>query len=247
MISARQLSEKVMKVDDKRKIETLQKTRLFGGLHPDELVPLLKKCREFLFESGELVFSAGDPSTGLFVVITGRTRALRHGSDGREQIIHEDGPAATFPEVAVFDDGPYPSSVVAIEESKLLFLPKEEVRRFCLDHPQVALAALRLLSTRLRRTTRMVEGLALRSVTQRIGEYLMSQADEQIVTGKPPPEFTLVHSNQEIADLVGTVREVVSRSFAKLQHYGWIDKTGRRVRILNRAALDGYSRGEDFD
>lgn len=232
---------------DERRIRTLSETELFGRLSPTEFAPLLERCREVRFEPGDLVFSAGEPSRGLFVVMSGRTRAFRHGSDGREQIIHEDGPSATFPEVAVFDDGPYPSSVVAVEVSELLFLPKDEVRQFCVNHPAAALAALRLLSTRLRRTTRMVEGFALRNVSQRIGEYLLNRARERSAGGELPLEFTLAHTNQEIADSVGTVREVVSRSFTKLQQFGWVAKTGRRVRIQNYAALEGYSQGEDYD
>jgi CRP-like cAMP-binding protein len=232
---------------DERRIKALSKTALFGLLSPGELTPLLERCREVHFEPGDLIFSAGEVSRGLFVVMSGKTRAFRHGSDGREQIIHEDGPSATFPEVAVFDDGPYPSSVVAIQVSELLFLPKDEVRRFCVHHPVVALAALKLLSTRLRRATRMVEGFALRNVSQRIGEYLLTQSRERSGGGELLLEFTLAHTNQEIADSVGTVREVVSRSFSKLQKFGWVDKTGRRVRIQNYAALEGYSQGEDSE
>lgn len=225
----------------------LAETRLFGRLASEDLRPLLRSCREFRFEAGDLVFSLGEPSRGLFVVMSGRTRAFRHGTDGREQIIHEDGPSGTFPEVAVFDDGPYPSSVVAVEVSELLFLPKADVRQFCIEHPAVALAALQLLSTRLRRTTHMVEGFALRSVSQRIGEYLLSQARARSLGGQMPAEFSLAHTNQEIADSVGTVREVVSRSFAKLQKFGWVVKSGRRVQIQNYNALEGYSLGEDSD
>ncbi len=232
---------------DEHRIRVLSETALFGRLSPDELTPLLERCREVHFEPGDLIFSAGEVSRGLFVVMSGRTRAFRHGSDGREQIIHEDGPAATFPEVAVFDDGPYPSSVVAVEVSELLFLPKNEVRQFCVNHPAAALAALKLLSARLRRTTRMVEGFALRNVSQRIGEYLLNRARELSAGGELPMEFTLAHTNQEIADSVGTVREVVSRSFSKLQQFGWVVKTGRRVCIRNYAALEGYSQGEDSD
>jgi len=230
-----------------RRINALSNTALFGRLSADELRPLLKKCRELHFEPGDLIFSAGDQSRGLFVVISGRTRAFRHGSDGREQIIHEDGPSATFPEVAVFDGGPYPSSVIAVEVSELLFLPREVILTCCMNHPEVALSALELLSSRLRKTTSMVEGFALRTVTQRIGDYLLAQARERSEGRGLPLEFLLPHTNQEIADSVGTVREVVSRSFSKLQQFGWIVKKGRRIRIHNYPALEGYSQGEDSD
>jgi CRP/FNR family transcriptional regulator len=222
------------------KIEGLQKTALFKGLTADELTPLLSRSNVVDLKAGEILFLAGDPSTGLFVVLNGRTRAFRHSPDGREQIIHEDEPGSTFPEVSVFDDGPYPSSVVAVEDSQLLSIPKEEVRRFCLLFPQVALAALAVLSRRLRNATGMVEHLALREVTQRLAEYLLNR----LQTNRTGKEFELDHTNQEIADLIGSVREVVSRGFARLQKHGWIEKRGRRVVVVDEPGLSAYVHGD---
>ncbi len=145
--------------------------------------------------------------------------------------------------MAVFDDGPYPSSVVAVEDSLLLFIPKQEVRAFCLRHPGTALRALRILSGRLRRATGMVEDLSLRDVSQRLAEYVLGEAKKQ-AGAERPQVVELVHSNQEIGDLIGTVREVVSRSFAKLQRRGWIRKQGHRVEILDEAGLVGHVEGE---
>ncbi|MCW4055777.1 MAG: Crp/Fnr family transcriptional regulator [Candidatus Bathyarchaeota archaeon] len=223
-----------------QKLSAIKKTRLFGILAEKALEDLVSRCREVFLEAGELLFSAGEPSKGLYVVVSGRTRAFRHGSDGREQIMHEDGPGATFPEVAVFDDGPYPSSVTAVQDAQLLFLPKSEVRRFCLAHPEMALSALELLSFRLRRATGMVEGFALKDVPQRLGEYLLSEMKRQ---ESDREDLELPHNNQEIADLIGTVREVVSRSFRRLQQNELIEKDRRIVRISHperlRAFVDG--------
>ncbi|MFZ0430776.1 MAG: Crp/Fnr family transcriptional regulator [Acidobacteriota bacterium] len=225
------------------RLTVLSSTRLFGDGEPKDLLELASVASERRLAGGAYLFSAGDPSRGLFVVVTGRTRAVRHGIDGREQIIHEDGPGSTFPEVAVFDDGPYPSSVVAVEDSLLLFIPKQEVRAFCLRHPGTALRALRILSGRLRRATGMVEDLSLRDVSQRLAEYVLGEARKQAGAGRPQV-VELVHSNQEIGDLIGTVREVVSRSFAKLQRRGWIRKQGHCVEILDEAGLVGHVEGE---
>lgn len=223
-------------------IDLLASTRLFAGMGSEELGELTAGASERRLAADEFLFFAGDPSEGLFVVITGKTRAVRHGVDGREQVIHEDGPGSTYPEVAVFDDGPYPSSVVAVEDSRLLFIPKKEVRQFCLRHPDAALYALRILSGRLRRATGMVEDLSLRDVSQRLSEYVLKEAAKQ-GSSERPGVFELVHSNQEIGELIGTVREVVSRSFAKLQREGWIRKEGRRIEILDADGLMDHVEG----
>ena len=217
----------------------LLQTSLFGAVSAQDLEPLIEQSRLVECEAGEILFSAGDPSRGLYLVLSGRTRAYRHGPDAREQVIHEDPPGSTFPEVAVFDGEPYPSTVVAVERSRLLFLPSRLVLQFCLDHPEVALSALRSLSSRLRRATGMVEGFALRDVSQRLAEYLLKEWNR---LGDRDP-FQLRHSNQEIADSIGTVREVVSRSFAKLQRMGWIRKEARAVEILDPTALQEHAEG----
>ncbi len=223
---------------------------LFEAVPVSDLVRLADRCREVAVPAGSVLFLAGDPPAALYVVVSGRTRAVRQSPGGREQIIHEDGPGSTFPEVAVFDGGPYPSTVVAVEDSRLLAIPREEVIEFCRRHPEVALAALRLLSRRLRKAAGMVEGLGLRDVSQRLCEYLLREAGVPVgsvsTAGVQPgrrarrPEpvrLVLAHSNQEIADLIGSVREVVSRTFSRLQHLGWIARRGRQIDLLDLEAL----------
>jgi len=224
------------------KIDALQATEFFRNMTPEALKSLAERAEVRKLDAGEFLFSAGEPCRGLFVVVDGWTRAFRHGADGREQVIHEDGPGSTFPEVAVFDDGPYPSTVVAAYDTTLLFLRKEDIKRFCLAHPEAALSALRILSRRLRRATGMVERFALLEVSQRVAGYLI----QQVPPGdwRKSVELELKHTNQDIADRVGTVREVVSRAFANFQRRGWLEKENRIVRIKDIEALKRYAAGE---
>jgi CRP-like cAMP-binding protein len=226
------------------KPDVLRSTELFGDADAEALDRLAGQSQVCRLASGDLLFSAGETCLGLFVVAEGSTRALRHGADGREQVIHEDGPGSTFPEVAVFDDGPYPSTVIAATDSVLLFLKKEDVRRFCLAHPETALSALRILSRRLRRATAMVERFALLEVSQRLAAYLLQQIPRDRVRIGSPLEFQLEHTNQDIADRVGTVREVVSRAFAGFQRKGWLTKENRRIVVHNLEALQHHAFGE---
>lgn len=214
------------------RLQALLQTELFRDLDAEHLLPLVRQTREITLPAGGILFSAGEPAEGLFVVCSGRTKAVRQAWDGREQVIHEDGPGRTFPEVAVFDGGPYPSTVVAVEPSRLLLIPRSAVLDFCRRHPEVALRALHILSQRLRRAASLAEDLALRDVSQRLADYLLEEARRA-----GSRSFALRHSNQEIAELIGSVREVVSRTFARLQRCGWIEKSGRRVRLLDPEKL----------
>ena len=225
------------------KVDALRATELFRVAPPSILGSLAARAEFRKLSAGEVLFSAGEPCRGLYVVVEGWTRAVRHGADGREQVIHEDGPGSTFPEVAVFDDGPCPSTVSATHDSVLLFIRKEEVRRFCLAHPEVALSALRILSRRLRRATGMIERFALAEVAQRVAQYLVEQFAATSKTN--PLELELSHTNQEIADRVGTAREVVSRSFTSFQKKGWLQKDNRKIRILDLEALKRFAAGEE--
>jgi CRP/FNR family transcriptional regulator len=224
---------------DDFKVKALKKTILFKDISEQDLQELIPFSRIIRLEIQQILFSAGQRCEGLFVVLKGRTRAVRHGTDGREQVIHEDGPYSTYPEVAVFDNGPCPSTVIALEESDLLLIPKVRVIQFCLQHPQVALAALRVISKRLRKTAGMVEDLSLKGVSQRLAEFLLEQAH----SCDTEANLVLMHSNQEIADTIGSVREVVSRAFSKMQRNKWIEKDGRFVKILDQPALEEHIHG----
>jgi len=226
------------------KVEALRATELLKSQSESVLEALAPRCLVVRKAPGDTLFVAGEPCRGLYVVATGRTRAFRHGADGREQVIHEDTPGATFPEVAVFDNGPYPSTVTAVEDSVLLFIPKEQVHSLCLAHPEVALSALKILAKRLRKATGMVERLALLEVSQRAAEYLVQQIPTEKLHARGPVQIVIDHNNQEIADRIGTVREVVSRSFARLQKKGWVKREGRKVTIIDLDALRRHAAGE---
>ena len=118
---------------------------------------------------------AGEEARGLYVIAEGAVRAFRESIDGREQVIHVERAGATIAEVPMFDDGAYPSTVAAEEDSVILFIDKRDVRNLCLSHPNIALAALKLLAARLRRCAELVEALSLHEVDQRLARLLLDE------------------------------------------------------------------------
>ena len=105
------------------------------------------------------------------------------------------------------------------------------MRRVCLQHPEIPLAALKLLAGRLRRHAELVEALSLREVKQRLLRFLLSEAKRCGAKSGADISFELTLTNAQIAARIGTVREVVSRSLSRLQAEGKISLEHRRVTI----------------
>lgn len=223
------------------KIAALRRTALFGELTDPELNVLAERAVERRLNRDEVLFVAGDEAAGLFVIASGALRAFREGVDGREQVIHVERAGATIAELPVFDDKPYPSTVAAEEDSVVLFLAKRDVKSLCLTHPEIALAALKLLAGRLRKCAELVEALSLREVDQRLARWLLSEARLRGRRGAASVKVTLGLTNQQIAARIGSVREVVSRALSRLQQNGLIVVEGRRVIISDEQALEIFA------
>lgn len=223
------------------KIAALRRTRLFAELDENTLRVLAERAFERRFQKDEVLFVAGDEAHGLYVIVAGAVRAFRVSLDGREQVIHVERAGATIAEVPVFDDGAYPSTVAAEEDTTVLFIDKRDVQKLFLEHPKITLAALKVLAGRLRRCAELVEALSLREVGQRLARFLLAEARRSGAPAGNSISINLGQTNQQIAARIGSVREVVSRAFTRLQHDGLIIVEGRRLIIPDEAALEAFA------
>jgi CRP-like cAMP-binding protein len=221
-------------------IQALQQTALFGNLEMPDLQALSSRAVERTLKKGEILFLAGDAADGLYVVVKGAIRAYRVGADGREQVIHVERSGSTLAEVPVFDGGLYPSTTAAEEDSSLLFIRKEDVVQLCLDRPVISLAALKLLARRLRNCAAMIENLSLRDVDRRLAQLLADESADYAHRHGDSIEFELSLTHQQIAARIGSVREVVSRAFTRLQQSGLVQAKGRRIVVPSEKALRAF-------
>ena len=218
--------------------KALGKTSLFSGFSESELAFLLERISARKFSPGQIVFSEGEPCAGLYVVESGSIRIFKSSSGGREQVLSIEGPGGSVAELPVFDGGNYPASAVAIEETVLLFVSKQDFHALCLAHPEVALKVLRVVGARLRKLVGIIEELSFTTVRHRLSAYLLRLAQTE---GKPVAqgvEITLPSNNQELAAQIGTVRELVSRNLSRLQAEGVLKIDGRSLVIRDTKALE---------
>ncbi len=179
-------------------------------------------------EAGEVVMLEGEPCAGLFIVQSGRVKILRLSLEGREQIVHFAGPGESFNEVAVFDGGPNPATVEAIEPAELLVIERSVMWDLFCRYPQLAQSVVAVLAARCRHLLALVESLSLHSVTARLAHLLLEQA------ARPDaPALT----RAQMAARLGTVREMVSRSLKELVSEGLIRLEGARIVIVDREGL----------
>jgi len=223
------------------KIAALKRTKIFEELDEKTLSVLAERAFERRFKKDEVLFVAGEEARGLYVIVAGAVRAFRVSLDGREQVIHVERAGATIAEVPVFDDGTYPSTAAAEEDTTVLFIDRRDVRLLCLEHPEITLAALKVLAGRLRRCAELVEALSLREVGQRLARFLLAEAHRSGTPTENGMSVNLTQTNQQIAARIGSVREVVSRAFTRLQHDGLIIVAGRRLIIPDEPALAAFA------
>jgi CRP-like cAMP-binding protein len=235
----------MMSGQDASRIAALRKVAILADLDESDLQVLVRAAVPRRYGPGEIVFSEGDPCEGLFVVETGLVRIFKVSASGREQVLTLEGPGASVAELPVFDGGNYPASASAELPSELLFVGKKDIRGLCLEHPEVALKVLRVVSARLRRLVTIVEELSFSTVRRRLAAYLLREARSQGKRGAHGIEFTFTVSNQELASRIGTVRELVSRNLSRLQAAKLIKLDGRTVIIPDLAALETEVESEE--
>ena len=217
--------------------EVLQRTALFSTLSQSEVQQLAAKTVRKILSAGEVLFHAGDACKGFYIIARGQVRMFKSSASGREQVLAVNVAGESVAEIPVFDDGPYPASAVAIEETEIAFISRRDFREYCLSHPEVALKVLAFVGARLRRLVGIIEELSFTTTRQRLVSVLVRLAQsEGRKTGKGI-EVLLPGSNQELANQLGTVREVISRNLMRLQAEGLLEVDARQIVIKDVKGL----------
>ncbi len=180
------------------------------------------------FQRGEVVFLEGEPCQGLYVLRDGSARIYKLSPEGREQVLRTVHAGDSFNEVAVFDGGPNPANVSALEAASVWIVPRDVVFELLKRRSDFALSVIQTLGVRLRHLVGLVEDLSLRQVTSRLTKLLL-----QIAEGQEP-----AMTQAEMAARLGTVREIVSRSLRQLESRGLIRVERKKVVILNQKGLE---------
>ena len=217
---------------------------LFNGLPEDQLHAIKQIAVEKKVNKGEAIFSEGDEGKGFFVVLEGRVKIYKVSAEGKEQILHIFGQGQPFGEVPVFAGQKFPANAQAISKGRVLFFPRTAFVALITENPSLSLNMLAIMSSKLREFTVQIENLSLKEIPARLASYLIYLADEQ----QSDDTVTLGISKGQLASILGTIPETLSRIFAKLSGQGLIRVQGPRIALLDREALQGLAEfGKGFE
>ncbi len=211
-------------------LEVLKNVPYFSGLATAELDSIKKLIFERTAERGEMVLLEGEPAEGLYFVVAGAVKVFKTSAEGKEQILNIVSPGESFNDIPAFDGGPNPASAQAMGPVVLYGIRKSSLETILRDYPQVALNTIEVLAGRLRHLVSLVEDLSFRHVIGRVAKILLDYGGDG--TG-PRPRLT----QQEMAAMAGTAREMVGRSLKALEEEGAIRLDRHRIVITDKEAL----------
>ena len=210
----------------------LSNVPLFEELEGKDLDAIAKVAISRSYSKGSIIILAEEEGDTLFIISQGQVKVSIVSEDGREAILALLGEGAVFGELSLLDGKPRSANVVATEATNLYMVRRADFLQLVYKVPQIAVGLLAELASRLRKTDRKIEGLALLDVTSRISETLLQLADEQGEEQKTGIILRNRPSHQQLANMAGTTRETVSRVLKRLESQGYITTRGRSIVIL---------------
>ena len=212
--------------------EVLKRVPLFSDLSEGELARFAEVTREREYPKNSVILFEDDPGDALYIVSTGQVKVVLIGEDGREVILSVLGDGDFFGEMSLIDDEPRSAHVIAMKDSHLLVLRRDDFQTQLEHHPKIGLKLLRVLVQRLRRADEKIGGLVLLDVNGRVAQLLLDLSEES-----GGPKITRKLTPHTIAQMIGSSRETVSRAMRELVERGAIDVSRREITIKQPEAL----------
>jgi CRP/FNR family transcriptional regulator, cyclic AMP receptor protein len=218
----------------------LRNVSIFADLDPDAVAALERLAEVKDYPPGAVIVSQEERGDALFVLASGKVKVVLYGDSGREIILSIfKTPGDFFGEMSLLDNEPRSATVIADGRSRLLVLSRRDFQAHIEKHPRSALRVLQEVSRRLRRADAVIGNLALLDVYGRLAGKLREMA---ATDGEETEEGVLVRqrpTQAEIAAMIGTSRETVSRALSEFARRGWLAMSGKRLMLRRSFLADG--------
>jgi len=210
-------------------IDSLRAIPLFGRVSEVDLEELAQHLIERRFPKNATVVEEGLPGDYMYVIREGRAKVTKASEDGREKIMNFLEAGAFFGDMALLGDETRSASVKTLEESVLLALSRRDFIDLLRQSPDLSLAVIEELANRLRETNEQARSLSFQGVEERTRNLFDRIARDE--DAAPGQRITPALTHQQIADMVGTSRETVTRAIKQLKGSGWLSQEGKRYVI----------------
>lgn len=219
----------------------LRKVPFFDGLTDEDLVMMSSVMVERAYAKGSIIFFEGDRGEALFVIREGRIKISKSTADGREQILHMLKDGDIFAEVVLFDQGSYPATAEAVENSVCWLLRNSDMEKLLQSHPMLGIKLLRVMSKRLRQAQLLIRDLALHDAYGRMAGLLQRFIRREGKKTDAGIVLDLDLTRQEMASMIGTSRETVARILSRFQKDGILSLEKQLIVILDEEKLHEWT------
>ncbi|NYB74725.1 Crp/Fnr family transcriptional regulator [Sedimentibacter hydroxybenzoicus DSM 7310] len=203
---------------------------IFRDLLPDEKESIMNSSNQKNFKKGEIIFTPGDSFDDLFVVNKGMVKISKVSSLGKEQILRILKPGDFMGELTLFSKSILSNTAEALEQTEICIIQGNRIRQLLIQSPEIAIKFLQKYTERIEETEELIEQIGLRDVEQRIANYLLIEIENnRIINNNGKYEVALPVSKGDLAALIGTTQETLSRKLSLFQDNGWIKLKGQRI------------------
>ncbi|MBE3557935.1 MAG: Crp/Fnr family transcriptional regulator [Ktedonobacteraceae bacterium] len=223
-------------------IAELRRIAMFRTLSDEDLAYVAAVTKIRRYGRGEIIFFEGERNAALYYVQAGLVKVFKTSTGGREQILRLIAAGYTFNDVPALDGGPNPASAAALEPSTIYVIGHSQLQALIAAHPAIATGVIRMLAAALRHLVSLIEDLSLRHVTARIAKLLLDEA-----TTVPMSRAAHRLTQQELAAMAGTVREVAGRALKELEAAGAIELRQGHITIANQQCLKLIAENVDVE
>ena len=210
----------------------LETVPLFSGLPAEALAEIEQHGSVKSFRKNSIIINQDDETYSLYVILSGRVKVFVSGEDGREVVLNHQAAGDYFGDLALIDKQPRVASVMTTEPSKFMIISRDDFLTCLSRNPEIAINLIKPMTSRMRMLAQNVSSLALMDVYGRVARTLLQQAvetDGEMVTGRI--------TQQEIADMVGASRAMVSRILKDLKAGGYISVSRKCITIHQKLPM----------
>ncbi len=210
-------------------ISSLRAIPMFSGVSTEALESIASLLIERSFPKHKTIVEEGAPGDYMYIIVEGRVKVTKLSGDGREKILELLDVGDFFGEMSLFDEAPRSASVKGLSQVRILALARNDFLGLLARSPDLALSVIQELTRRLRQVDEQASSLSFQRVKERTVGLLVRLAREE--PGQGARRKTPVLTHQQIADMIGTSRETVTRAIKGLKADGWLEQDGKHYLV----------------
>jgi len=219
----------------------LRSNALTKGLSEEQLDILAQSARKKMYRAGQMIISEKDKTQAFFVLVSGKVKMFKSSIEGKEQILCLLRKGEMFGMCAAFSDSIFPANAMALEDSTVLVLPSETIDALAHDDPKILFNIIFDISCMLKDSMALVESLSLKEIPQRLATFLLISSSREAADCRDVLHLPV--SQRELAKMLGTSPETLSRALKKMSTQGIIEVKGRTITTLDKEALEDLAQG----